>query len=53
MEADDLLSLMTLGTVAPYALEALMHWSGRAMKSVFGANAPTWFRLQGIFTRSA
>lgn len=53
MEADDLLSLMTLGAVAPYALEALLHWTGRALKSVFGANAPTWFRLQGNVTRSA
>lgn len=53
MEADELLSLMTLGAVAPYALEGLLHWAGRAMKPVFGAIAPTWIRLQGSFTRSA
>jgi len=53
MEAEELLSLMTLGAIAPYILEAFLHWARRVTKSGFGANAPTWFRLQRDHTRSA
>lgn len=47
MDAEDLLSLMTLGAVAPYAVEALLRWVTRTIKPGFGAKAPAWFRLQG------
>ena len=53
MEPDELLSLMTIGAVAPYALEAALHWTRCALKSAIGANAPAWFRLQKNCTRSA
>ena len=34
MEAEDLLSLMTLGAVAPYALEALFRRLGRTLRTI-------------------
>ena len=53
MEAEDLLSLMTLGAVAPYALEALFRRLGRTLRTILGACAPAWFRLQENRIRSA
>lgn len=53
MDAEELLSLMTLGAVAPYILVALPCWLRRLTKSAFGAHAPTWVRLQGTCTHSA
>lgn len=47
MNAEELLSLITLGAVAPYALEALVRSTVHIMKSGFGAKAPAWLRLQG------
>ena len=46
MAAEEFLSIMTAGAVAPYALEAALGWISRTFRSTRGANAPTWFRLQ-------
>ena len=53
MAPEELLSIMTAGAVAPYALEAALGWISRTFRSTRGANAPTWFRLQRNCTHSA
>ena len=53
MDAEELLSLMTVSAVAPYALEAAIGWISRTIRRTNGANAPAWFRLQRTCTRSA
>ncbi len=54
MEPEELLSLITLGAVAPYALEAIFRkFSTRNFRSIIGAYAPTWSRLQKHGTHAA
>lgn len=54
MDPEELLSLITLGAVAPYALEAIFRKiSTTHFRSVIGAYAPTWGRLQKHGTYAA
>ncbi len=53
MEAEELLSIITAGAVAPYALEATLGWVRRTFRCARRANAPAWFRFQRNSTRSA
>jgi len=54
MEPDELLSLITLGAIAPYALEAIFrNISTKTFRSVIGAYAPSWSRLQKRGTHPA
>jgi hypothetical protein len=46
MEIDELLPLMTLGAIAPYALEAIITRILRGIRTGIGAYAPSWFHLQ-------
>ena len=53
MEPEELLSLMTLGAIAPYALEAVLRGARTFVRSAIGAYAPEWRHLQDKGTHSA
>ncbi len=53
MDTEELLTIMTAGAVAPYALEAALGWIRRTFTCKSGSNAPARFRLQRNCTRSA
>jgi hypothetical protein len=45
MDGIELLAILTLGAIAPYATEALLTWCRRLGRHGFGAGAPSWFHL--------
>ncbi len=53
MNPEELLSLVTLGAIAPYALEAVVRNASRSFRFLIGAYAPAWLRLQKSGTHSA
>jgi len=53
MNPEELLSLITLGAIAPYALEAVLRNASSAFRFRIGAYAPAWLRLQRNSTHSA
>ena len=53
MNPEELLSLITLGAIAPYALEAVLRNVLRSFRATIGASAPAWLRLQKSGTHSA
>ncbi len=53
MNPEELLALVTLGAIAPYALEAVLRNASSSVISRIGAYAPAWLHLQRNSTRSA
>lgn len=53
MNAEELLSLMTIGAVAPYIVVAAPGWVRRVTRLAFGAHAPGWSRHHGHCSRTA
>lgn len=52
MNPEELLSLVTLGAIAPYALEAVVRNASSSFRSLIGAYAPAWLRFQKCGTHS-